>query len=70
MLPSWITIYYREEQMDFKPLIILVILFAIIFMAVGFVYDLGVRQGETQALKTAYEVCKKVAPFDGSKGCQ
>lgn len=35
---------------------------AMIFAAVGFVYDLGVRQGEIQALKTAYEVCRKVAP--------
>lgn len=38
--------------------------FSILFMAVAYVYDLGIRQGQMSALKTAYDVCRKVAPRD------
>ena len=37
---------------------------------VGYIYDLGVKQGQISALKTAYEVCKKVAPYKDGAGCQ
>jgi len=43
---------------------------AMIFMAVAWVYDLGVKQGQIGALKTAYEVCKKVAPYKDGEGCK
>ena len=42
----------------------LTICFCLIFTVVAHVYDLGVKQGQMGALKTAYEVCRKVAPCD------
>ena len=53
-----------------REVIIGAIVMSILFMAVGFVYDLGVRQGQMQALKTAYEVCRKVAPLKDGEGCK
>jgi hypothetical protein len=43
---------------------------AIVFCAVAYVYDLGVKQGQIGALKTAYEVCRKVAPYKDGEGCK
>ena len=43
---------------------------AMIFMAVVWIYDLGVKQGQMGALKTAYEVCRKVAPYKDGEGCK
>lgn len=39
---------------------------------VAYIYDLGIRAGQMSALKTAYEVCRKVAPYnDGTgEGCK
>ena len=53
-----------------KEIAIGAITMSIVFMAMGYVYDLGVRQGEIQTLKTAYEVCKKVAPYKDGEGCK
>jgi len=44
--------------------------FAMLFIAVGIVYDMGVKQGQIGALKTAYEVCRKVAPYKDGYGCK
>ena len=44
--------------------------FAMLFIAVGIVYDMGVKQGQIGALKTAYEVCRKVAPYKDGDGCK
>ena len=41
-----------------------------IFFLMAHVYDLGVKQGQIGALKTAYEVCKKVAPLKDGEGCK
>lgn len=45
------------------------IAFCVVLMTVAVIYDLGVRQGQGSALKTAYEVCKKVAPLKDGEGC-
>lgn len=37
-------------------------LVCIVFIIVAWIYDLGIKQGQISALKTAYEVCRKVAP--------
>ena len=47
-----------------------VVCFSIVFATVAWVYDLGVRQGQMGALKTAYEVCRKVAPYKDGEGCK
>jgi len=40
-----------------------------VLAVIGYIYDLGIRMGQMSALKTAYEVCKKVAPLKDGSGC-
>lgn len=62
---SWLHYYGDEHQRWHMPkLLTLTICFAIVFAVVAWVYDLGVKQGQIGALKTAYEVCRKVAPCE------
>ena len=51
-------------------LALLAIGFSALFLSMATVYDMGVKQGQISALKTAYEVCKKVAPYKDGAGCQ
>lgn len=53
-----------------KWLIAVVVSMSILFSAMAYVYDLGVKQGQIGALKTAYEVCRKVAPYKDGEGCK
>jgi len=41
-----------------------------VLMVVAYIYDLGIRMGQMSALKTAYEVCRKVAPYKDGEGCK
>lgn len=50
--------------MKVPKLLTLTACFCLVFIAVAYIYDLGIRQGQISALKTAYEVCKKVAPCE------
>mgnify|MGYP000660044211 CR=1 FL=1 len=49
---------------------ILAIGFSALFLSMAAVYDMGVKQGQMGALKTAYEVCRKVAPYKDGEGCK
>jgi hypothetical protein len=51
-------------------LLLLTIGFSALFLSMATVYDMGVKQGQIGALKTAYEVCRKVAPYKDGEGCK
>ena len=52
-----------------KPLTF-IIGFCIVFLTVAHVYEMGVKHGQLETLKTAYEVCRKVAPLNDGIGCK
>ena len=68
---DWLSHYEDPHgKRHFPKALTFCLCFAVLFIAVGYVYDLGVRFGQRSALQTAYEVCKKVAPYKDGKGCQ
>jgi hypothetical protein len=58
--------YYKRVDVNwFKEWgLQLTICFCLIFATLAWIYDLGIKQGQISALKTAYEVCRKVAPCE------
>ena len=55
---------FEDEQVKIPKIITITICFCLVTAVVAYIYDLGVKQGQIGALKTAYEVCRKVAPYE------
>jgi hypothetical protein len=70
-MSEWLS-HYEDPQGNrhFPKALTMTLVFGVLFVAVGYVYDLGVRAGQRGALLTAYEVCRKVAPYKDGVGCR